>query len=64
VTEKHEEVEFAAVLTDSEWAEICEQGRFRCRYCGDYPPVGDISEFLENGSCAHCASVERKFAAD
>jgi hypothetical protein len=59
-----EEGQMGIWLSELTWAEICERGQFRCRYCREEPLIEDIDTFAEEELCGSCAAAERRWAAD
>ena len=56
------EGEYGVCVTDSQWEAVCERAGFVCPECGEYPSVGDIDVFLDEGVCGECwAKWQRAF---
>ena len=52
--------ERGAWLSDLQWGEICERGKFHCSECKEVPDVSDIDIFLDDGICGDCAARNRR----
>jgi formylmethanofuran dehydrogenase subunit E len=53
MSDEHAE-ELGAWVTTTQWEQVCERAKFRCRDCGEYPSVGDIDVFLDENLCGDC----------
>jgi hypothetical protein len=47
-------------IDESDWAELCERGTFRCELCKEEPLLEDLHTFIDTGLCNSCESKERR----